>query len=180
MEISAIILAGGKSSRMGQDKGLMNYKGMPLIKYAIEILEPLTNDLIIVSNKPEYQNFEFRTTEDVYYEKGPLAGIYSGLMQIQNDWSFVLSCDTPNLTTDILQSLQSDIYTSEVIVAKHKTQIHPLIGLYNKSCLSKLKTEIELEQLGLIKAIQKCNYKTVDFTSFEEEIFKNINSPSDL
>ncbi len=180
MEISAIILAGGKSSRMGQDKGLMIYNGKPLIQYAIDILKPLTNDLIIVSNKADYQAFGYKTIDDIYLEKGPLVGIYSGLQQINNDWCFVLSCDAPNLTSDILLSLTNNINTSEVIVAEHKTQIHPLIGLYNKSCLSKLKMEIELDQLGLIKAIKKCRYKTVDFSTFPEQIFKNINSPSDL
>ena len=77
--ITGIILAGGKSSRMGTDKGFVIYKNKAFIQHIIEAINPLVDDIIIISNNPDYDVFRLKRFDDIIENAGPLAGVYTGL-----------------------------------------------------------------------------------------------------
>src|SRR5690606_23061938 len=128
--ITGIILSGGKSSRMGSEKGFMSYNGKPFIQHSIEALKPLVMEIIIVSNNVDYDVFGLKRIEDVMENAGPLAGLYSGLHQSKTDYNLVLSCDIPLINTSILQRLVDAIDDdSEIIQIESQGKTMPLIAL---------------------------------------------------
>jgi molybdopterin-guanine dinucleotide biosynthesis protein A len=80
MELSGIILAGGKSSRMGQDKGLMLFRGKQMVQYSIELLNLFTSQILISSNNQEYNQFGFPVVSDIYKECGPIGGLHAAVL----------------------------------------------------------------------------------------------------
>ena len=104
-DITGIILAGGKSSRMGTDKGFLVLKGKSFIQHSIDVLKPLVSEIIIVSDNPEYDAFNFKRIEDIIKDAGPIAGICSGLKASSSQYNLVLSCDIPLIKAEILQKL---------------------------------------------------------------------------
>ena len=103
--ITGIILAGGKSSRMGTEKGLILYKNKPFVKHIIEAMKPLVNNIIIICNTRAYERFGFKCYEDLIKNTGPLAGIYTGLSYSKTDNNLIVSCDIPLVNTVVLQKL---------------------------------------------------------------------------
>ena len=100
--ITGIVLAGGKSSRMGLDKGLINMNNQTFIEAIINAMRPLVGDIIIVSNNSDYDQFGYLRINDLIKDSGPMAGLYSGLYFSQSDYNLVLSCDIPFIKTDVL------------------------------------------------------------------------------
>jgi len=87
--ITGIILAGGKSTRMDSEKGLILLNRKPFIKHIIEALNPLVNSIMIVSNNSEYDIFNLKRVEDIIENSGPLAGLYSGLFHSKTENNFL-------------------------------------------------------------------------------------------
>ena len=101
--ITGIILAGGKSSRMGSDKALLLYRGKAFLTHVINALIPLVDDIIIVSNDERHSQFNYRRISDTIIDAGPLAGIHAGLTDSNTENNLVLSCDVPLIQTSILE-----------------------------------------------------------------------------
>lgn len=177
---TAIILAGGKSSRMGQDKGIMLFNGKSMIQHVIDAVLPLTNRIIIISNNEDYQQFGFPVFPDTYPDKGPLGGIITGLSHSQSELNWILSCDTPNLTTSLLRELMNNTEDESVQLTSAYDKIHPLIGTYHQSALNPLKEQLALSNLKLLVALKAVDLKYFDAGHFEEGTFNNINTPEDL
>ena len=182
--MTGIILAGGKSSRMGQDKGLLPYKGMPLILYVINAISPVVNDVLIVTSNKDYEQFGYPLIADVYSEKGPLAGIYSGLRSSESELNLVLGCDMPNVTTELLRYLVSQVKDEAVLLPSFKGKTEQLAGFYSKKCLPIFKQEIEKDNLKIRDAIALVSHRFVEIDEqlafYKPELFNNLNSPEDL
>ena len=179
--ITGIILAGGKSSRMGTEKGLILYKNKPFVEHIIEAMNPLVDNIIIISNNKAYKSFGFRCYEDLIKNTGPLAGIYTGLRYSKTDNNLIVSCDIPLIKTAVLQKLidqKND--TSEVIQLQSQGKNMPLIALYKKSCKVIFMEELYQNQKKVQKALKKCNVKTVLIDGSLEKVTANINTPEDL
>jgi molybdopterin-guanine dinucleotide biosynthesis protein A len=108
---SAFILAGGKSVRMGTDKGLVDFKGKPMIKHLIEIVQPLFSDVIIISNNEAYQKFGLPVLKDRIKDLGPIGGLLTGLKYTNTDWNFFIACDLPFVQTKVINLLNDETYT---------------------------------------------------------------------
>jgi molybdopterin-guanine dinucleotide biosynthesis protein A len=179
--ITGIILAGGKSSRMGTEKGLILYKNKPFIKHIIEAMKPLVSNIIIICNTRAYDRFGFKCYEDLIKNTGPLAGIYTGLNYSKTDNNLIVSCDIPLVNTVVLQKLidqKND--ASEVIHLQSQGKNMPLIALYKKSCGVIFKKELRQNQKKVQTALKKCNVKTVVIDESLEQVTANINTPEDL
>src|SRR6202008_2205785 len=100
-EITAIILAGGKSSRMKEDKGLVYFNGKMLVEHVIASAKKMTTRIIIITANPAYRQFGYPCTEDEMKEKGPLGGIFTGLVHSSTKKNLVLGCDLPFLSQQI-------------------------------------------------------------------------------
>ena len=179
--ITGIILSGGKSSRMGSDKGFMKYNGKAFIQHSIDALNPLVTEIIIVSNNADYDVFGLKRIEDIMKNAGPLAGLYSGLKESKTDYNLVLSCDIPLIKTVVLQKLVDAIdEDSEIIQIESQQKNMPLIALYKKQCK---RTFLELLNKGerrLQFAVDQCLVKHVILHENEWEFVQNINTPEQL
>ena len=180
-EIGGIILAGGESRRMGEDKGLMEYQGKMMIQHVIDTLMPLTNEILIVSNKENYPLPGVRVVEDEIKGNGPLIGIISGLEQSNCEWNWVLSCDSPHVSERLLMKLKKGIQDNiDVIWSKEAKRVHPLIGMYRKRAITGLRRQWADQKLKLTRLQEYVAIKEIDFQDWNNEEFKNINNRSDL
>ncbi|MCB0448954.1 MAG: molybdenum cofactor guanylyltransferase [Confluentibacter sp.] len=179
--ITGIILSGGKSSRMGTDKGFLLFEGKPFIHYSIEALKPFVCNTIIVSNNKEYDVFGLNRIEDIFENAGPLAGIYSGLKHASTAYNLVLSCDIPLINSTILQKLINAVdAVSNVIQIQSQGNNMPLIALYKKPCENQFLKLLNEGERRLQFAVNQCQVKNVVLSSEEELFTKNINTPEAL
>ena len=179
-QYTAIILAGGKSSRMGEDKGLMLYNGKPMIQHVIDAVLPLTNCILISANSDVYKQFNYQIFSDKISDKGPLGGIVTTLAQSETEINWVLSCDSPKITTEMLRKLVDQLRDYDAVVPQIGEKIHPLIAVYRKSILNRFKENLALNQLKMIAVLNEMhvNYYKVDES--DQFNFKNLNSKADL
>jgi len=179
--ITGIILAGGKSSRMGSDKGLLLLKNKPFILHIIEALQPLVNDIIIVSNNTDYDVFNLKRVNDLIENTGPLAGVYTGLHYSNTENNLVLSCDVPLINTEILEKLTKNVEKNiDVIQLESNGKTIPLIAIYKKRCESKFLGFLKKGKKRLQFAVTQCNVKTIVLNKELEKFTANVNTLNNL
>jgi molybdopterin-guanine dinucleotide biosynthesis protein A len=178
--LTAIILAGGKSSRMGEDKGLMSLFGKSMIEYVLEEAKKLTDKVIIIANNSDYKKYGHPVFTDLIPNKGPLGGIYTGLTKSETQQNLILSCDVPFVKKELLDFLWEKFDESDVIIPQKEERIHPLIGFYKKDCTDVLKKQVEKGELKIRKALNLVQLNVVEANQFPAEMFRNINSKKDL
>lgn len=179
MNLTAIILAGGKSSRMGEDKGLMLFEEKPMIQHIIDRIKPLVNHVIIISDNSSYQQFGHPVFEDLIKGKGPMAGILTGLQHSTTNKNVILSCDVPFVNEVLIKLLIANAKNTDVVIPEKGNRTHQLIGIYDKSCTSLIKKELKNDQGKMIVAIEKLNYKIIDANHIDARVFHNINTKED-
>lgn len=178
---TGIILAGGQSSRMGSDKGLMRLAGIRFIEHCIAALRPLVDDIIIVSNNSEYDVFGYSRVPDRIKNAGPLAGLYSGLYHSASEDNLVLSCDVPLIKTTVLELLLDPKHDHfDVVQLKSCEQTMPLIASYKKHCMHKCLELLERDERRLQEAVKQLITKTITIDSSLEIFVKNINTVEEL
>lgn len=183
MEIGAIILSGGKSSRFGTDKGLVPFMGRPLIDYSIEISEQFTKDIIISANNNDYEKFGFPLVPDIFKEAGPMGGIYSALRKAKYELNLILPCDTPYIDKTLIHLLINNYDQEDVVIFQTENhRFHPLLGIYHKRILPKLKKSLEKSHFKLIDLIFELHYKIIPLKAQDEykRCFLNFNYEKDL
>ena len=186
-ELTGIILAGGKSSRMGKDKGLCEFNGKALVSYAIETLKPLCGKLIISANHfPEkYEQFGVPVIGDEIKEIGPMGGIYTCLKHSTTRHNLVLSCDTPFVGTILLKHLLEQVKNEQVVAPAHHTfLVEPLSTYYATNLLDAIKQAVNNHDYKLINLFKNVRFKSVLMDSLlpfnADQSFLNINRPEDL
>lgn len=182
-DMTGYILAGGKSSRMGMDKGLMQLNGQPIIKYVITQLQPVVHKLVIVSNNPEYEKFGFEVIADPIKERGPAGGIYTALNHSDSAINFIVSCDMPFITTAGMQYIVQQQAQSQIILPMHEQKLEPLFGVYSKACLKKWLALIEQGTFKLQDMVVQFDLKKIHVDNnnlFTDHFFMNINTKTDL
>lgn len=181
--INGYILAGGKSSRMGMDKGLMVFNGKSIIQFVIEQLQPVVKKIVIVSNNPEYNKFGFEVIADLIKDIGPAGGIYTALNHTDTELNFIVSCDMPFITKDAIEFIFQNTAHSQIILPVHHGKTEPLFGIYSKDCLTKW---LELIQQGIIKLQEIVSHfrsKKINVENnllFNDLLFMNINTKNDF
>lgn len=183
-DLTGIVLAGGKSTRMGQEKGLVSFRGKALIQHAITCLENLSIPILIVANEPAYQQFKHPVFPDLYLQKGPLGGIYTGLMHSKTEKNIILSCDTPFVPSDLLCHLVEQSHSHPITLATFNTEPQPLIGVYKKALLPNFKAFLDQNQLKMRYICEELAAQNIELAGHEKwgqpHFFFNINSPDEL
>ncbi len=176
--ITGIVIAGGKSSRMGYNKILLNYNGKRLIDNAIHVLESLSDNVIISAND-EIEGINYPLIKDEFPEIGPISGLYSGLKASQTEINLVIPVDVPNLNSNFYGKLLHDLENYETIVPRLPDgKLEPLIACYTRSIVPKVYNSIINKDYKLVNLIKQLRVKYFDIT--DADIFKNLNSPEDL
>ncbi len=179
--ITGIILAGGKSSRMGTDKGFVLYKNKVFIQHIIEALQPLVTEIIIVSYNPDYDVFGLKRFEDLIKNAGPLAGVYTGLHYSETENNLVVSCDVPLINSETLSLLIDAIEDKkEVVQLESNGKSMPLIAMYKKQCKNVLYSLLQDGERRLRTALTHLNVKTITLGEKQERYTTNINTPKNL
>ncbi|MBK9318919.1 MAG: molybdenum cofactor guanylyltransferase [Bacteroidetes bacterium] len=177
------ILAGGKSSRMGTDKGLLKVNNRFLIEFAIEHLRNCVNKIFLCTNNPEYIQFGFELVPDRISEEGPASAIATALQHATAPKLFVLSCDTPFISEVIIQRIISLSEGAEITVPLVNNRLEPLCGVYASSCRDKWKEQFDSGVRKMQTLIENFNFKALDLESeikADEMAFLNINTPNDF
>lgn len=182
-EINAYILSGGKSSRMGKDKGLMLFKGKPLIQHVIEQLLPAVKNIVLLANNPEYKDFGLEVIGDYIKDIGPAGGIYTALKHTDTSCNFIVGCDMPYITTAAVEFIIQSSYQSQITLPVYHQMIEPLCGIYSKECLTKwhelvLQNIVKLNDMITYFKLQKLNMDNNEL--FSEKLFHNINTQHDF
>jgi molybdopterin-guanine dinucleotide biosynthesis protein A len=174
--ITGIILAGGKSSRMGNDKGLLQFQEKSFLERSIEALKPIVSEIIIVSNNKEHDVLGTKRVEDIFKDAGPLAGVYTGLKHSKNQKNIVLSCDIPLINTETLQLLLQEKEVSEIIQLESQGKAMPLIAMYTKSCENIFYDLLQKGERRLRFAVNQCKVKTIRLQVEKDKFVTNINT----
>jgi molybdenum cofactor guanylyltransferase len=183
-EITGIVLAGGRSSRMGTDKALMEFRGKPLISYAIEHLSGICSQIIISSGQAGHGWKGHRTIPDETSLQAPLVGLYSCLNQSSTDWNMVVSCDMPFTDERLFLHLMAGRDTYDAVVPVNRDHFpEPLCALYHKRIRGLIKERMDAGRLGMqdmLKAI-RTHYVDIDTSLdfYSERLFVNINTRQD-
>ncbi|NQY07121.1 MAG: molybdenum cofactor guanylyltransferase [Flavobacteriaceae bacterium] len=180
-KITGIILAGGKSKRMGRDKGFILYQGKTFLEHIAFSLGKVVKDISIVADNPDYDKFNYNRIHDVYRNCGPLGGLYSGLLHSDADYAIVLSCDVPLITTELIKMLiqeYEELY--DVVQFSVDNEAMPLVALYTKTCLENFKTCLEKGEYKLLDALSDLQVKTIPIHVELSKCLSNINSEEDL
>ncbi|HUN55086.1 MAG TPA: molybdenum cofactor guanylyltransferase [Smithella sp.] len=185
--VTGIILAGGKNSRMGVNKAFLEIDGVRLIEKTLNIYRQIFNEIIIVTNDPlAYIEFaDASVVTDIYKGKGPLGGIYTGLFYAKNPYAFISACDMPFLNKDFILYMIDQKGRYDIVVPEHPEGFQTLHALYSGRCLLYIKRMIEAENLkisDLYKEVRTLGITEEKIKPFEKDkhLFLNLNTPEDL
>jgi molybdopterin-guanine dinucleotide biosynthesis protein A len=177
MHRNGIILAGGRSSRMGSTKGLLDLKGEPFISHCIQALQPWVRNLLIISDDPVYDQFPGTRINDIIKDSGPLGGLYAGLSETDATYNIVLSCDVPFINSTVLSILVNAIEKDfDVIQVQCEERSHPLIAVYQKACATHFKEALLSGERRLRVALESLRVKTIILNPDLAPYLRNINT----
>ena len=185
MKISAVILAGGTSSRMGCDKGLLNVGGQILLERQIDTLVAAGLEDIFISGRPEadYSKFGCQILNDHFPDAGPLAGIHAALLNTRHPLLLVLAVDLPAMRAPFLQSLIMTA-TAGGVIPRVDGQIEPLAAVYPRTTLGLIEEQLQAGNFAVREFAQACvRARLASFFDVTPEfltLFKNLNRPEDL
>jgi molybdopterin-guanine dinucleotide biosynthesis protein A len=202
--VEAFLLAGGKSSRMGRDKALLELSGAPMIQRTADLLTALvTKTTFVISasqsansddtdNANRYSNFGLPTLADSWPSAGPLGGIATALAHAQSNWCLILACDMPFLTKEWLTFLLSYSEQSEtsaqkpidVIVPETTRGLEPLCAIYRASCASILAATLDRGVHKVTDALADLKLHRITESQWRQfspdgNLFGNLNTPQD-
>ncbi len=187
--MTSIVLAGGKSSRLGRNKALQLVGGKSLIQWVIDRLATVSAEIIIATAHGEEipcsSDVRLTTVADEYPGRGPLAGIYSGLIASPAPRAIVVGCDTPFLSTGLLEYMTRISPTFDVVIPRIKDRVEPLCAVYSKSCVAPIRQLLQQNELKIIELFPMVRMRyveedEVDSLDPEHLSFFNINSQADL
>jgi len=190
LEISSIVLAGGKSSRFGHDKVFKTVGDQNLLDLVINCVAPLSRETILVtaskntlvqSNKYP----ELKTVIDVYPGKGPLGGVYTGLLTSESSFNLVVASDMPFLNTELLHHMIQVSAGFDLVVPRIGGLVEPLHAIYAKSCLEPMahllrRNELSVHRLFPMVSTRYMEADEIERFDPEHLSFFNVNTRADL
>ena len=185
LPLTAIVLCGGKSKRMGRTKAFLPYGGTTMIAHIVEQIGEMFAKTLLVSNEPDlYEDFEHDVVKDILPYRGPMGGILSGLLVAETEYSFVIACDMPLVSKRLVRDMTAARNGYDVVVLSHPSGLEPLFAVYSKSCIKPLEESLfagTLSVQDLIGGLKSTTFK-YDEAKYDQDVlppYFNINTPQD-
>ena len=183
--VVAYILAGGRSSRMGRDKALLQLAGKPLIARAVELAQEVTGNVKIVGEPEKFAAYA-AVVADVYRDRGPLGGIHAALRESEAELNLILAVDLPYIPARFLEYLltRAESSNAAVTVPFLAGYFQPLCAVYSKQFLSPAEQALaegrnKIDQLFGEVMLCAISEKNMAANGFNSSIFRNLNTPED-
>lgn len=183
-DITALVLAGGKSRRMGgRDKGLLPFGDGLLVGHVIDAIRPQVGAVLISANRNQDQYAQFGhpvITDPLEDFQGPLAGFLGGLQQMHTEYLLTLPCDGPVVVEDLATRLAAGLLAddADIAVAHDGKRLQPVYTLMRGRVLDDLKLALEAGERKIDRWFPRNHWVTVDFSDVPQQ-FSNINTPDD-
>lgn len=185
-DITAVILAGGASRRMGTDKAMLDFNGCPLLSLIVEYMECMFEKVLIAGGDPQrYADQAVPVVPDLFDGKGAIVGIHAGLSAATTDRIFAIACDSPYPCADLIRKLIDIDREAAWVVPRTELGLEPLFSIYHKSCLPALEQIIaeNKRRISLLGGmVPTCYVGEAILRSIDPELrsFVNVNTPEDL
>jgi len=183
MKIGCVILAGGKSSRMGSDKALLELNGEKFIVRLMEELRDFDEKLIARGENQSVSNDDWLEIPDIYQERGPIGGLHSALRKCKSEALFCVTCDMPFFQKKLADQIcaELDDTCDAVIVETEDGRKHPLCGIYRKTAVEVFEKQILSNNNRMMAALDQMRVKVICLdTGFFAHQLKNINTPEEF
>ena len=188
--VSGVVLAGGRSRRLGRDKAVEPFQGQPLIRRVIDRVSQVTQEIVVVVADPARgQSLPLeaahRVALDRYPDTGSLGGIFSGLWAARHQWALVVSCDMPFLNPDLLRHMLTLRRGADAVVPVVEGRPEPTHALYSRRCLLAIESRLQASELkisGFFDQVRVHYLEEDDIIKFDPErlSFFNVNTPEEL
>jgi molybdenum cofactor guanylyltransferase len=184
--MTGVILSGGKSSRMGENKAFIPVNGERLIDRTVRLFRAIFKEVIIVTTSPlDYLDQDATIVTDIFPEKGALGGIYTGLFYAHEEHAFVAACDMPFLSRVFMEHMISQAADYDIIVPATPDGLQPLHAVYTRRCLPVIRGLIGRNRLKISGFYPGHRLVTISpevIHSFDPEgrMFLNVNTQDDL
>lgn len=188
IEVTGVLLAGGKSRRMGEDKRYLVVGEQTLLERGLVVLRSIFQEvLVVIAQDSPPLDVAARVVRDLVPDCGSLGGLYTGLTQATAPCIFVVACDMPFLDQAVIAQFTSRRATADIVMAKLAARLHPMHALYGKRCLPALEQMIRARQLKIQEMVSHASLRVryvteADLLTLDPSgrSFQNVNTPADL
>lgn len=182
LDVTGVILAGGSSSRMGQDKATLRLEGASLFERTLQTFQSLFRDILIAGDRPDLARPGIPAIADIY-PGSAMGGLYTGLFVAETPWIFVAPCDMPYPDPALIQTILARREGYDVVAPLTRDGYEPLFACYHKNCL-----EVILEMLkksrycvyDFYPQVRACHLSEEELPSGWERSLRNVNTPEDF
>ena len=188
IEVTGVLLAGGKSRRMGEDKRHLVVGEQTLLERGLAVLRSIFQDvLVVIAQDSPSLGVDARVVRDQVPDCGSLGGLYTGLIQATTPWVFAVACDMPFLSHAVIAQFTNRRGAVDIVMAKLAGQLHPMHALYGKRCLPVVEQMIQVRQLKIQGMVSQSSLRVQYVT--EEDLFTldpsyrsfyNVNTVAEL
>jgi len=183
---AVIIVAGGKSTRMRIDKRKLPHRGKTLLEATIERGKALSDEVILALSGPSDAYHQLKVVFDREQGKGPLMGLYSGLLETEKDLALLLPCDMPLVPVEFLRNLLSLASGYDITITRHRNTFQPLCAAYSRRVIPDIEEQLKEGDYSLVSLLQSRTLRSrvvgiEELTSYNNCGFPfiNINTPED-
>ncbi|OGW48666.1 MAG: hypothetical protein A2V62_07360 [Nitrospirae bacterium RBG_19FT_COMBO_58_9] len=188
IDVTGVLLAGGKSRRMGEDKRYLVVGAQTLLERGLAVLRSIFQEvLVVIAQDSPPLDIEALVVRDLVPDCGSLGGLYTGLAQATTPYIFVVACDMPFLDPAVIAQFTSRRASTDIVMAKLAGRLHPMHALYSKRCLPVVEQMIQARQLKIQEMVLRSSLRTgyvteADLLTLDPSwrSFQNVNTPADL
>ncbi|MER3524762.1 MAG: hypothetical protein C4326_12100 [Ignavibacteria bacterium] len=177
--LTAALLAGGKSSRMGTDQALLTINGATLIGRIADVLKRVFDRVIVIADRGErYAFLQFPCYPDIVHDAGPLAGIHSALAHSATGHVFIVSCDTPFVSEAMIREVLARAHKHAVTIVSDGMRTHSLFGVYPTALRTEIEQSLLVGKRSVSGWLEARGMEVLDFSRFAARL-ENINTPEE-
>jgi molybdopterin-guanine dinucleotide biosynthesis protein A len=169
--LSCAVLAGGRSLRMGTDKALVDFDGLPMLQRVLSEVTELSDDVLVIGDRPEYHRFGAKVVADTWPNCGALGGIATALAVARHEWLFVAACDMPLLSAGLVRAMAAKPRDYDVLIPARPSArsrqggaetLETMHAIYSRRCLSVLQSRLESGDLKVVSFMRDVRVRRLD------------------